>query len=503
MNTYDVVIIGSGIGGLVCGDLLSREGYRICILEKNKQLGGCLQTFVRDRVIFDSGVHYLGSLAKGQVLYQVFKYLGLMDQLSLQQMDSCAFDKILIEGDPKEYDLAQGYDNFKSKLMQDFPGEEVGITTYCNKIREVCDKFPMYKLRTGGAYEEKEDVLGIDTKAFIESVTKNKTLQAVLAGNNILYAGQPDKTPFYIHALILNSFIESSWKCIDGGSQIAKYLAQNIRKQGGHILAHKDVTKLKEENGQVAYAQMRDGSKIQGKAFISDMHPAKTLEITESSLIRNAYRNRIKQLENSISSFSLNIVLKKNSFPYRNHNYYYHRKGSVWSMADYNEENWPLGYAVFFPASSKSERYAEGMTVFTYMKYDEVKAWEKTYNTVSKKMNRGETYEMFKIRKAEKLLDQVEEKFPGLRNSVAAYYTSTPLSYRDYIGSDDGSMYGIVKDYKDPYKTLLSAKTKLPNLFLTGQNLNLHGILGATISSLVTCCAFLGNERLVEKIRNA
>jgi all-trans-retinol 13,14-reductase len=503
MKKFDIVIIGSGIGGLVCADILGREGHRVCVTEKNKQLGGCLQTFVRDKIIFDSGVHYIGGLNKGQALYQVFKYLGLMDKLKLERQEEDAFDKIIISGDEKEYALAQGYDNFIKKLSAAFPGEENAIRGYCEKVREVCNKFPMYNLRGGGTYQEKEDVLAIGTKSFIESITSNKKLQAVLAGNNILYAGQPDKTPFYIHALILNSFIESSWKCVDGGSQIASLLAKNIRHHGGEIHKHSEVKKIVEENGVVHYIELADGSRIHGRNFISDIHPAKTLEITESALIRNAYRNRIKSLENSISSFSLNIVFKKKSFKYFRHNYYYHKDGCIWSMAEYTEENWPLGYAVFLPASSHSKEFAEAMTIFTYMKYDEVKEWEHTFNTVSAKNERGQTYEDFKKEKAEKLLDRVEEKFPGLRNHIHAYYTSTPLSYRDYIGSDDGSMYGIVKDYKDPYRTIIAARTKLPNLYLTGQNLNLHGILGATISSLVTCSALLGNEDFVEKIRTA
>ena len=74
------------MGGLICADVLGREGYKVCVLEKNKQVGGSLQTYVRDRVIFDSGVHYLGGLGKGQNLYQVFKYLGLMDKLKLQKI---------------------------------------------------------------------------------------------------------------------------------------------------------------------------------------------------------------------------------------------------------------------------------------------------------------------------------------------------------------------------------------------------------------------------------
>jgi len=503
MNNFDIVIIGSGMGGLACGDILSREGYRICVLEKNKQLGGCLQTFVRNKVIFDSGVHYIGSLAKGQTLYQIFKYLGLMDALKLEKMDEDGFDKIIVSGDEKEYVFAQGYENFINRLSGDFPGEENTIRKYCEKIKEVCGKFPMYNLRTGGEYREKEDVIGIDTKTFIESLTNNKKLQAVLVGNNILYAGQAHKTPFYIHALILNSYIESSWKCVDGGSQIAKIMAKNIRHHGGIVKAHCEVKKIMDENGKISYVELADGSRVYAKFFISDIHPAKTMEITESGLIKNAYRNRIKNLENSISSFSLNIVFRKNTFKYSRQNYYYHKDGYIWTMADYTQENWPLGYAIFFPASSGSKEYAEGMTIFTYMKYEEVAQWTTSFNTVSVKEDRGNSYEAFKKKKAEKLLDTVEEKFPGIRNCIREYYTSTPLSYRDYIGSDDGSMYGIVKDYKDPYKTLIPARTKLPNLYLTGQNLNLHGILGSAISSLVTCATFLGNEDFIEKIKNA
>ena len=79
-QTSDIVIIGSGLGGLLCGAVLSLEGYQVTVLERNKQIGGNLQTFSRDKHIFDSGVHYIGSLGKGQNLYKVFKYLGIVDQ---------------------------------------------------------------------------------------------------------------------------------------------------------------------------------------------------------------------------------------------------------------------------------------------------------------------------------------------------------------------------------------------------------------------------------------
>jgi all-trans-retinol 13,14-reductase len=503
MEHFDIVIIGSGMGGLLCADILGREGYKVCVLEKNKQVGGSLQTYVRDKVIFDSGVHYLGGLSKGQNLYQVFQYLGIMDKLKLQKMDGDVFDKILIENDSKEYVHAQGYENFIQQLLKDFPAGEKALRLYCDKIKEVCNKFPLYNLRSGGDINEKTPVLEIDTKAFIESLTEDKKLQSVLAGSNMLYALKAGKTPFYVHAMILNSYIESSWKCIDGGSAIGKYMVQNIRTQGGDIRRNAEVKKIVVQDGEVASVQLADGSQVYGKMFISNMHPVQTLAITETDIIKNAYRNRIKSLENSIGGFVLNIVLKKGAIKYVKHNFYYHKDGHIWDMTEHTEDNWPLCYAVFFSASSKSPGYAEAMNVLAYMRYDEVEKWGHTFNTVAAEKERGKDYDDFKKRKAEILLDCLEEKFPGLRNSISKYYTSTPLSFRDYIGNGDGSMYGILKDYQNPLKTFISPRTKIPNLYLTGQNLNLHGILGAVMSGLVTCIAIMGNENVVEKIRNA
>ncbi len=503
MNNFDIVIIGSGMGGLVCADILSKEGYKVCVLEKNRQIGGSLQTYVRNKVIFDSGVHYLGGLGKGQNLYQLFKYLGIMDRLKLQKMDEDVFDKIIIENDNKEYIFAQGYENFIQHLLKDFPNEEKGLRLYCDKIKEVCSKFPLYNLRSGGDFNEKTSVLEIDTRAFIESVTTDKKLQTVLAGNNMLYVLQSDKTPFYVHAMILNSYIESSWKCIDGGSVIGKYMVENIRKQGGVIHRNSEVKKINVEEGKVNFVELADGSRIYGKNFISNMHPVQTLAMTETDLIKHAYRSRVKSLENSIGGFVINIVFKKDSFKYLKHNYYYHKEGHVWNLVDHTEDNWPLCYAIFCSASSKSDEYAESMSILTYMRFDEVNQWGNTFNTVSSENNRGEAYDRFKKRKAELLINLVSEKFPGLKDCIQDYYTATPLSYRDYIGNDDGSMYGIVKDYRNPLKTFISPRTKLPNLYLTGQNLNLHGILGAAMSGIVTCIAFMGNETIIEKVRNA
>jgi all-trans-retinol 13,14-reductase len=498
---HDVVIIGSGLGGLACGAILAREGYKVCVLEKNKQIGGTLQTFVRERVIFDSGVHYVGGLNEGQNLYQLFQYMGILGKLKMRKMDT-EFDKVVFGDDPTEYKYAQGYENFIQTLLKDFPDEEASLRKYCDAIKDICSKFPMYNLRNGD-YFEKVSVLEIDTQTFIESITANYRLQNVLAGTSLLYAGEPKKTPLYVHALVLNSYIESSWRFVDGGSQIGKHLAHEIISRGGVIKKRQEVVKLKEEGGSLRYAETSEGEKYYGNLFISNMHPVKTIEITESDMIKKAYKTRLKSLENTISVFYVNVVFKKNAFPYMNHNYYYFDTDNTWAVQDYNDDNWPRGYAMFVAATSKSEEWADGLSLMTYMRFDEVKKWEHTFNTVANEVSRGEDYEAFKKEKAEKLFDSVERKFPGFRDCVQSYYVATPLSVRDYIGTDDGSLYGIAKDYREPMRTFISPRTKIPNLLLTGQNLNLHGVLGVTVSAVVTCAEVLGMDYMIDKIKHA
>jgi all-trans-retinol 13,14-reductase len=139
MEIFDAVIIGSGMGGLVSADLLGREGFKVCVIEKNQQIGGSLQTYVRDKVIFDSGVHYLGGLDKGQNLYQIFKYIDIIDKLKLEKQD-VVFDKIMIHGEDIEYEYAQGYDNFIKHILKHFPDEEPRFA-YCDKLKRFAANF--------------------------------------------------------------------------------------------------------------------------------------------------------------------------------------------------------------------------------------------------------------------------------------------------------------------------------------------------------------------------
>ncbi|MFM2307715.1 MAG: hypothetical protein RLZZ367_2384 [Bacteroidota bacterium] len=500
-NKYDVVVIGSGLGGMVCATILSKEGKRVCVIEKNEQIGGSLQTFRREGVTFDTGVHYIGGLAPGDNLYKIFNYLGIMQRLPVVRMAEDGFDIVQFNGDPVDYAYGIGYANFKHILTDKFPEEAAAVDTYCRDMKRICDSVPLYNLKPDDGYSE-TGFLTTSVKQYLEQLTANVTLQRVLAGTNLLYAGTP-QTPLYIHALVVNSYIEGAYKVKHGGDQIVKQMARIIKENGGEVLRKHEVKRIVVENGMATSVELATGERIEADIFVSNLHPAKTLQLTPTDAIRPAYRNRISELENSVSTFVLYGVLKPGTMRLSNRNYYYFDNPDVWTAAEHTDADWPRMYAMFEEVPEKQSEYAEAFTVMTYMRYDEVKQWESTYNTTLTESERDAAYQAFKSRKAEKLLDVMEKKFAGLRNNLQSYYTSTPLSYRDYMGTTDGNMYGIAKDYREPMKTMISVKTKVPNLYLTGQSINLHGVLGVTECAILTCGAIIGKEYLLNKIHAA
>lgn len=502
-KTYDIIIIGSGLGGLVCANILANEGYSVCVLEKNNQYGGNLQTFVRDKTIFDTGVHYIGGLEKGQNLYKYFNYLGIISDLKLEKMDT-EFDRITFGNDPKEYAHVQGFKNFKNKLLSDFPKEKKAVESYFKKLKETTNSFPLYNIKSGKNYFENTKLLSLNAKEYLNSITDNKKLKAVLAGSNILYAGDGAKTPFFVHALATKSYIKSAYRCLNGGSQIAKLLLKKLKKNNGQFYKNKEVSSINVKDNKAVLVKTKQGDIFKGKQFISNIEPAYTLKMIYGGRIRKSYFNRINSIESVISAFSLYIVFKPKTFKYLNYNIYHFKNSScVFTAQHYTKENWPLSYMISLNAKKKNEKWANNMTILTYMNFDDVKEWEHTFNTTGKDKKRGKPYEEFKKKHTEKILNELEKKYPNIRQCIKTVYASTPLSYRDYIGTKKGTMYGYVKNTNNPLKSLLPPKTKIDNLFFTGQSLNMHGVLGVTISGVVTCSEILGKEYLINKINEA
>lgn len=501
MPVYDAVIIGSGLGGLATGLMLAKNGMKVVVLEKNRQAGGALQIFSRDKAIIDTGVHYLGSLAPGQNLQRYFSYFGIYDKLKLERLDMDCFDLVSLPSGNFPY--AQGFAAYAERLAEFFPAERQGLLNYVNGLRAVLDAFPVYNVEPGLVNPVENRWMQLTAKDWIAGFVADPLLRQVLAGTHMLYEGRAESTPAYVHAMTVASYIQSAWRVVDGGGQIAKHLVDQLRRHGGEFRNYAEVTELREGGGKITAAVTRGGEVFEAGIFVSGIHPFLLFDLIPEGIIRKGYTKRIKTLPNTLGTFTAHCIMKPKTLPYRNHNLYGFTGDDVWAAPEYTAGDWPRSFAAFFSRRAGDEQYTECANLMTLMRYDDVEPWAETFRTYPHYSgSRGEAYEAWKEDKVNHILRSVETRLPGFTDSVQSIYASTPLSYRDYLGTPGGSMYGILKDARSPYASVFAPRTKVPNLYMTGQNLNLHGIVGVTISAVVTAGEILGNAFLMEQIRS-
>jgi len=314
-------------------------------------------------------------------------------------------------------------------------------------------------------------------------------LQNVLSGTSAKLELDKARLPLYTFAQINSSYIQSAYRIKGGGMLIAKSLADSIKKFGGEVIVNARVTNLVEEDGRISKVEIDGRDPVETRYVISNAHPAATLRLAQnSSFIKKIYKKRITSLENTFGMFTVNIKLKPGHLRYLNRNIYIHQGNDVWEEGNIPADQQPQCVLVSF-APPLSGDYADNIDLLTPMLWSDVEKFAD-----STPMNRCSEYNELKARKAIQLINIVNQYIPELKNSVESIYTSTPLTYRDYTATENGSAFGIIKDHDKLMYTLLTPKTPIPNLWLTGQNLNLHGILGVSMTSFFSCAEILGRR---------
>lgn len=490
---YDVIIIGSGLGGLECGYILARHGRRVLLLEQGAQPGGCLQSYRRREQAFDTGFHYVGGLGEGQSLHAAFDYLGLLN-LPWRRLDAEGFDRVTIG--EETFVFAEGYDAFVKCLAAEFPSERIALQRYANLLqRSSAQQFAALDPHADGLPAFSSKLLETNAWQYLKESIRNPLLINVLSGTSLKMELRKESLPLFTFLHGNSSFIESSWRLEGDGSLVVKALSDGIRAQGGEIICHAKVQELAERDGKPAYAVCSDGEKYEGDLFISDIHPAHTcLLLKQNSRLRPAYRNRIDDLENTFGMFTVSLRIRPHGLRYFNYNRYIYRNPDVWDF--YRTSTRVGGVLVSCRAPEDGSEYTQQVDLLTPMTWEQCKPW--LYTQVGK---RGGEYKALKKRMTDECLELAERFLPGLRE-LSRSYASTPLTWRDYTLTPDGSAYGVRKDFSNPLLTMLSPRTPIPNLLLTGQNLMLHGVHGVTLTAFHTCAEVLGKEAMWKIVGN-
>jgi len=500
-NRKTIVVIGGGLGGLVSGALLAKEGYKVTVLEKNTIIGGGLQCFKRHGVSFPTGMHVFGGFQEGGQLRKLFSYLGIMDRLAIRAMDDDGFDVVTVMTDGATYRLPKGKERFINYLSHLFPAEKDQIEAFIEKFYAISEEEDLFYLRERPSqiFSSISDDAIVAFDELMDRYITDPKLKGLLSYLNPLFGGVPGMTPAFMNALLGVLHISGTFQFVDGSQQMAELLKEVIEEAGGVVLANEEVTHIEVEQHQVKQVVTKKGHVYQADSYISDVHPDVLLRLVDDKAFPVSFRKRLQSIPETSSSFKVYIKFKENAFRFINHTHYcindYDYKSASGSVEPYT---WPHSLMFYTPAVDDQGEFAETMVIIGEMDFDWVKPWEDTITG-----RRGKSYLEWKQKMTNQVLAYMERMYPGFADGVEFVESSSPLTIRDYYGNKEGSNYGFQKDSNNIMLSQMSVFTKVKNLYLTGQNVNIHGLCGVSLTAIQTVEALVGHNAIVRKINKS
>ncbi len=485
-NNKDVVIAGGGLGGLFTGALLAHNGMKVTVLEKNAIPGGGLQSFIRDGVSFDTGMHVMGGWRKGGSIDRITRYLGIRDSLDISSVNDDCMDSVTSLADGMTYHIPAGRDAFVDRFSEYFPDQRAGLVAYLDAIGRIADSFDLFNLRpyTHAPSFDLSPEATMPADEFIAGYISDKRLRSLLAYNNGLYNGVAGRTPAYVHALITSLYLSGASRFVGNTLQLALRLIEVIESAGGAVLCGREVSSIKvDADRRIQSFSTLKGDSFGASRFVWAAHPSELMRIAPQGLFNKAYVKRITGVRPTCSAFSIFIEFKPESFRYIDHTCYIHDDMvDAWALDSVDSEGIPSGFMYMTPPVCDQGAYASKMLVTALMDFSVVERWSE---------GRDSGYYEWKLRVARGIMSKIERCHPGFCDCVKVFHTASPLTVRDYYHSPRGAIYGFSKDCGNLMESQLPIITKSPNLFLTGQCVNLHGICGVPLTALTTAEAIL------------
>lgn len=494
---YDVLVVGSGIGGLTAAACLSKMGKKVCVLEQHYTAGGFTHSYDRNGYEWDVGVHYIGDMGNPRTLgRRLFDHVT-DGKLEWAPMDA-HFDRVFL-GD-RHYDLVAGKQDYRDALVAAFPEEQQAIDAYLDTMRSmkagirllVLGKVLPRWLARRLASRKQPDAFRQTTREVLESLTSNQELIAVLTTQWGDLGLPPAQSSFIMHSMVAQHYLHGGYYPVGGASRMAETIIPVIQKSGGEVFTYASVEKILVGPKGVRGVRMADGNEIHAPVVISDAGVFNTFRelLDEDVPQRTVYLERLGAVRPSMASICLYIGLAEAAedlgLPKTNFWIYpsAHYERELERLADGPDCEPPLVYISFPSAKDPSftQRYPGRATIEIVAPgpHEWFEAWSGTPWG-----KRGDDYEALKERLSQKLLKTLYEKLPGLKGKVDYYELSTTLSTDYFCRYPHGEIYGLDHDPQRFEQDWLRPKTEIPGLFLAGQDVVSCGVVGAMIGGLL------------------
>ena len=474
-SDYPTVIIGAGLGGLVCGAYLAKQGLPVTVVEQHSIPGGYATSFERAGGKFNFEVSLHGTSINNNGAGRILNDIGILDKLELAELPEVyrlktpGLDISVPQKDPEAYIQI---------LSKHFPEEAEGIRGFIEEMIGIADdvdtlsrnKGQFIKLLFPLQYRKMWNVRNKTLADLIGDYVKNPDLQHALGSLWGYYGLPPSKLSGFYYANATGGYLKNGSYYIKQRSQdLSDAMAEAIESQGGSVLFDTRVQRIQVDKGAVRGVELDNGETLPARAVVSNASaPVTFQEMLPKDAVPADYLEKLKSYKPSISSFlvwlGVNQELKGKIKAFSTH-----VSGGRGPDADYRAciqgdiENSSFGVCVYDNIfDGYSSPGTSTLQLLVLSGYEPWRKFESDYSNGDKA-----AYNREKQRWAKILIERAEKDvIPGLSGMIEVQEAATPLTNRRYTGNTDGAIYGFEQSMDNAFMNRIKTETPVKGLYL-------------------------------------
>jgi len=511
MENYDVIVIGSGAGGLAAALRLARLNFSVLLLEAMPSFGGYINPFRRKGYTFDTGLHFLIGISKGDNFWRVLEELGINNTVNFIELNPDGYDRFIFPD--YEFQVCNGRERFKEKLISDFPKEERGIHEFFKVSDKILKAVEDSRSMGSGllgmlSFILKNPVMlkysRVPYQSLLDHLISDKRLQAVLSAPSLYYGTPPAKASVILAIMVWMSMLQGEFYPHGGSGAFKDAFIRGLTEHGAVLKNNSRVVAIG-KHGDDFVVETEAEEQYRSRVVISNADPVITLgKLVNPEILPSKIKKTVTGLRPSEGSFYafIGTDLDLPSIGITDTNITYYDSYDINKIFENQlAPNPPEAFPNFF-ITSPSVKDPDGRHAPEGFHTLGIFTWAISYNLFEKwaglpSMKRGEEYKALKEEIGDRLIISAEKYVPGISSHIDIVEYATPLSNEYWVNAVMGGNYGPDHTPDQFGKNRFSSFTSgIDGLFMTGA-----GTLGCGV---MTCVAsgFLSATKAAEYLES-